>query len=240
MLPKSPCISLKYVSCSNKIRRRQGLPVRGGVVPNKANLCGQPELGAKISKLRDSYLAKKEAWKIKVDANSWNAKREDVLRKIIKMKFDQNPALKDRIAKTKGHFYECTLNDYWACGYPISRTDHVSQAIVTNNNKLGKLLEEYRDGIQASWLASSSQTYGCDTSIRWFGLSVNSGSLNFSCDWSKILKYHCAMERIQPRAAILIDSRGVTWNKRWTRQMTQEPKPLCVNLHGEADPDPLC
>ena len=67
----------------------------------------------------------------------------------VKMKFDQNTALKDRIAKTK--FYECTLNDYWVCGYPISRTDHVSQAIVTdNNNKLGKLLEEYRDGIQAS------------------------------------------------------------------------------------------
>ena len=152
MLPKSPRISLKYVSCSNKIRRRQGLPVRGGVFPNRESQLVRPTgTWSENSKTTRLVLGEERSMDdYKVDANSWNAKRDDVMRNIIKMKFDQNPALKDRIAKTKGHFYECTLNDYWACGYPISRTDHVSQAIVTDNNKLGKLLEEYRDGMQAS------------------------------------------------------------------------------------------
>ena len=64
---------------------------------------------------------------------------------IIKRKFDQNPNLKDKLCRTRGHLYKATLHPVYGCGFTLAQNHMINRANVTGGNKLGEKLEELRD-----------------------------------------------------------------------------------------------
>ena len=64
---------------------------------------------------------------------------------IIKRKFDQNPALKDKLCRMKGHLYEATPHPVYGCGFTLAQSQMIKKATCTAGNKLGEKLEELRD-----------------------------------------------------------------------------------------------
>ena len=102
----------------------------------------QPIIDAK-----DGYLAKRIVRNIKV-ADEWQQEKMKVMKKVIKMKFDQNDSLRDRLLRTKGFLYEATKADLdFACGYTLSQTGEIKKDNLKGKNWLGNILCEYRDNI---------------------------------------------------------------------------------------------
>ena len=70
---------------------------------------------------------------------------------IVKRKFDQNPGLKDKLCRTKGHLYKATLHPVYGCGFTLAQSRSIKKAAVTTGNKLGEKLEELRDSYLADY-----------------------------------------------------------------------------------------
>ena len=71
--------------------------------------------------------------------HDWDTYREEVMRKALKAKFEQNPELKQLLLSTQGRpLYEATTDPYWGQG----RTKK-------GKNRLGILLMELRDSMGA-------------------------------------------------------------------------------------------
>ena len=79
------------------------------------------------------------------DSPAWKAKEVPSMMAIIKRKFDQNPALKDKLCRTKGHLYEATTHPTFGCGFTLAQCKSIRKTAVTAGNKLGEKLEELRD-----------------------------------------------------------------------------------------------
>ena len=70
------------------------------------------------------------------------------MRKIIRLKFDQNDGLRDRLINTKGFLYEATKADLdFACGFTLSQAKEIKKDNIKGKNMLGRILCEYRDNI---------------------------------------------------------------------------------------------
>ena len=79
------------------------------------------------------------------DSPTWKAKEVPTMAEIIKRKFDQNLALKDKLCRTKGHLYEATTHPVFGCGFTLAKSKSIRKAAVAAGNKLGEKLEELRD-----------------------------------------------------------------------------------------------
>ena len=60
-------------------------------------------------------------------------------------KFDQNPVLKVKLCRLQGKLYEATNDIYFGCGRTLAQNKLIKNGQNPGNNKLGEILEEYRD-----------------------------------------------------------------------------------------------
>lgn len=74
----------------------------------------------------------------------WRQAREDTLRAIIDMKFDQNPQLAIRLIKTRDlTLHEATNNSFYGIGAALNSREMRNKQF-TGQNKLGAALEDKR------------------------------------------------------------------------------------------------
>ena len=102
------------------------------------------DLAEEIRNTKDGYTAKRAAKKT-IIAEDWEQAKQKIMKKVIHLKFDQNPALKDKLLATKGFLYEATKGDSFLCGLSLPQAKDIDQASITKENQLGKILMEYRD-----------------------------------------------------------------------------------------------
>ena len=102
------------------------------------------ELAEEIRNTKDGYTAKRASKKIIV-AEDWEQIKIKIMKKVIHLKFDQNPGLRDELLATKGFLYEATKGDSFSCGLSLPHAKDIDQASITKGNQLGIILVEYRD-----------------------------------------------------------------------------------------------
>ena len=102
------------------------------------------ELAEEIRNTKDGYAAKRASKKIIV-AEDWEQIKVKIMKKVIHLKFDQNPGLRDELLTTKGFLYEATKGDSFSCGLSLPQAKDIDQASITKGNQLGIILVEYRD-----------------------------------------------------------------------------------------------
>ena len=82
------------------------------------------------------------------ESQVWKTKEVPTMAAIQKLKFDQNPHLKDKLCRVKGHIYEATTHAVYGCGFTLAQGDQINKTSVdagTAENKLGIELEKLRD-----------------------------------------------------------------------------------------------
>ena len=99
-----------------------------------------------ILKARDGYDAKRIARRIKTD-EAWDTDKIEIVKRVIKLKFDQDDNLRDRLLNLKGHLYEATKDVTFACGLVLSQLDQITKDSIPGKNILGDQICEYRDNI---------------------------------------------------------------------------------------------
>ena len=97
-----------------------------------------------IIKAKDGYATKRIAKEI-VLADDWDEAKLKIMRKVIKLKFDQNDSIRDKLLATIGHLYEATKGDSFSCGMTLAQAKDIAQDTITGANQLGTILEEYRN-----------------------------------------------------------------------------------------------
>ena len=102
------------------------------------------ELAEEIRNTKDGYAAKRASKEIIV-AEDWEQIKVKIMKKVIHLKFDQNPGLRDELLTTKGFLYEATKGDSFSCGLSLPQAKDIDQASITKGNQLGIILVEYRD-----------------------------------------------------------------------------------------------
>ena len=75
----------------------------------------------------------------------WKTKEVPTMAAILKMKFNQNLQLKDKLCKIKGHIYEATLHPVYGCGFTLAQSSQIKNDNVNAGNKLGEELEKLLD-----------------------------------------------------------------------------------------------
>ena len=104
----------------------------------------KPDLAEEIRNTKDGYAAKRTAKKI-VAGDDWDQVKIKIMKKVIHLKFDQNPGIRDKLLATQGYLYEATKADSFSCGMSLSQAKDIDQNSITQGNHLGKILAEYRD-----------------------------------------------------------------------------------------------
>ena len=102
------------------------------------------DLVAAIIRAKDGYVAKRLARDIDL-ADNWETAKLDVMGRVIKLKFDQNHDIREKLLKTTGFLYEATKGDSFACGMLLAQAKDISQETISGANHLGIIIAEYRD-----------------------------------------------------------------------------------------------
>ena len=102
------------------------------------------DLVTAIIRAKDGYAAKRFARDINI-AEEWEVVKLDIMRKIIKLKFDQNHDIRDKLINTTGFLYEAMKGDSFSCGMMLAQAKDIAQDTITGANHLGIILAEYRD-----------------------------------------------------------------------------------------------
>ena len=71
--------------------------------------CNDNELAKEIKRTVDPYLARSLAKKVK-KTKKWHESKLKVMEKIIRLKFDQNDAIRAKLQNTTGNLYEATTD----------------------------------------------------------------------------------------------------------------------------------
>ena len=88
------------------------------------------DLLPEILQARDGYDAKRITRKTKID-DTWDGAKIKRMRLVIKLKFDQNDNLRDRLLNLKGYLYEAIKDSTFACGLVLSQLAQISKYYVT-------------------------------------------------------------------------------------------------------------
>ena len=91
MYPSEIAYDDKAYSCAETLFQTQ-----------RAHACGAPALARKISNMTDPYQAKASVKNLK-STPGWEAKRDEVMKRIVKLKFDQHDDLRRELTDTQGH-----------------------------------------------------------------------------------------------------------------------------------------
>ena len=82
--------------------------------------CNDNELAKEIKRTVDPYLARSLAKKVK-KTKKWHESKLKVMEKIIRLKFDQNDAIRAKLQNTTGNLYEATTDKVFGCGLKVHR-----------------------------------------------------------------------------------------------------------------------
>ena len=104
------------------------------------------ELASEIRSENDPYVIRRMAKKIRITKVNEDRKVE-IMRKVIRLKFDQNDNLRDKLLATVGNLYEATMDRLFGCGLTLSQKKDIKSENVKSGNKLGLLLQQYREDI---------------------------------------------------------------------------------------------
>ena len=69
------------------------------------------------------------------------------MRKIVKLKFDQNDYIRDKLLKTKGLLFEATKDTDFRSGLTLGQAKDINAKDMKGKNMLGIILCEYLDKI---------------------------------------------------------------------------------------------
>jgi ribA/ribD-fused uncharacterized protein len=76
----------------------------------------------------------------------WHKQCQQILRDIVKAKFDQNPTLKEKLLSYKGdQFKECTMCPTWGAGVYLDKASEAKEEKPSHHNRMGKLVKSIRD-----------------------------------------------------------------------------------------------
>jgi len=117
----------------------------------KAQTFGDMEIFQKILKAKSAQSAKAFGKKVKdFDETEWNAKREDVMREILRAKFTQNPELRKKLLETENKVLaEANPRDsFWGIGTSATTSIAKNPAKWKGENVLGELLMQLRTSLQ--------------------------------------------------------------------------------------------
>ena len=106
----------------------------------------RPDLIPDIIAARDGYDAKRITRSIKVK-DTWDERKIDIMKMIIKLKFYQNDSVRDRLLGLQGFLYEATKGDDFACDMVLSQIKDISKDKIPGRNILGNILCKYSDSI---------------------------------------------------------------------------------------------
>ena len=77
--------------------------------------------------------------------DAWKQQELTVFADIHAKKYEQNPHLKEKLKKTKGHLYEATKHPVYGAGFTLTQRHLIKQENVKTGNKLGITLENLCD-----------------------------------------------------------------------------------------------
>ena len=104
----------------------------------------QPGLAKKILETENSYEDMRTGKKIQV-SNEYREQEPALLKDIHLAKFRQNPNLRNKLTKLKGHLYEATHHPVYGSGYSLAQKHLIKKENVRKGNKLGEALENILD-----------------------------------------------------------------------------------------------
>ena len=99
---------------------------------------------AKVRDTEDPYEMVSVGKQIKLDKAHDAAVYELVVKAAV-YKFQQNPALLEKLKTVKGHIYEATKTKRWGCGLTIAQHSMIKHGETPDENLFGKVLENIRD-----------------------------------------------------------------------------------------------
>ena len=108
-----------------------------------ADICGDPDLATQIRHSVDAYQAKQLAKKIK-KTKEWEEKKIKIMEQAIKLKFDQNDNIREKLMSTQGKLYEATTDPVFGCGLTLAQKGRIRSVNINAGNHLGVILEAYR------------------------------------------------------------------------------------------------
>ena len=97
----------------------------------------QPGLAKKVLEAENSYEAMRTGKKIQV-SNEYRVQEPALLKDIHLAKFQQNPNLRNKLTKLKGHLYEATHHPVYGAGYSLAQKHLIKKENVRKGNKLGE------------------------------------------------------------------------------------------------------
>jgi ribA/ribD-fused uncharacterized protein len=118
----------------------------------KAKTFGDEDSFKKIVKAKSGQSAKSFGKKVTgFDAAVWDAKKDDIMKTVLRAKFSQNPAIRKLLLDTGVRILaEANPRDtYWGIGTSAGTTVAKNPAKWKGQNKLGKFLMELRDELRA-------------------------------------------------------------------------------------------
>ena len=78
-------------------------------------------------------------------SNEYREQEPALLKDIHLAKFRQNPNLRNKLTKLKGHLYEATHHPVYGSGYSLAQKHLIKKENVRKGNKLGEALENIPD-----------------------------------------------------------------------------------------------
>ena len=113
----------------------------------RARICGYNREAELIAESNYSYKAKSISYGFK-DTKEWLNCRVKVMTDLLRFKFQNNDACKQRLVESKGKkLYEATHDKFWATGLVLSRARDIKEAKFPGQNKLGEILEKVREEV---------------------------------------------------------------------------------------------
>lgn len=112
---------------------------------SKAILAHDPSRAAQIMTTNNPKRMRKIAADINLDKKEWESKDEEIMKRALRAKFQQNDDLKTILLETEGQtLVEGTRNPRWGCGVSLYSKGSTDPSKWTGGNLLGKLLMELR------------------------------------------------------------------------------------------------
>lgn len=122
---------------------------------HKAIICEREDIAMKLKEMDDPAKIKYKGDRI-LTCEAWEKSKKDVMRKVLREKFTQNPELKAKLLGTSGlPLLECTNNKYWGTGWYLDDLDWNNSTNYPGKNVLGSLLEEIRESFDLDVLNST-------------------------------------------------------------------------------------
>ena len=104
----------------------------------------QHEAAQQILKGKDPFDVKRSFDKISKNTE-WKLRERALIEKLVKLKFNQNRHLAEKLLKIEGHIYEGTLSYTYGCGFLLRDAASLRQGVVASQrNQMGRILEATR------------------------------------------------------------------------------------------------